>query len=170
MFILDGVVSEGGSVEAHIVSLQHRKSHNISIFSWCQLSEDVSRVEGCGVADLHIVELDVEPAAADGELGVEDLGEGCAELPVDAGAEAADGHDLAVRRGLLAPGERRRHRPVDRHQHVLPATATHTPSQSVAPRSREKEEARHSVEQAERVPVRRRGEEEGEELRILACR
>lgn len=70
------------------------------------------------IVSLHVIEFDVESAAADRELGLQDLGECGAELPVHAGAEPADGHDLAVSRGLLAPSERRRHAPVYRNHDV----------------------------------------------------
>lgn len=111
-------------------------------------------------AYLDIVELDVESAGADGELGLEDVGESGAELAVDAGAEAPEGHDLPVRRGLLAPRERRRHRPVDRHRHVLRHKGSGSATQS--------ESRRHSVEQTERAPGKGGGRTRA--LRILACR
>lgn len=67
----------------------------------------------------HVIELDVESGPADGELGLEYLGDGGAQLAVDAGADAADGHELAVRRRLFAGRERHGHRPVDRHHDIL---------------------------------------------------
>ena len=68
---------------------------------------------------LHIIEFDVESGPADRELGLEDLSHGRAQLPVDAGADPADGDELTVRRRFFARRERHGHRAVYRHHDVL---------------------------------------------------
>jgi len=70
------------------------------------------------VESLHIIEFDVESGPADRELGLEDLSHGRAQLPVDAGADPADGDELTVRRRFFARRERHGHRAVYRHHDV----------------------------------------------------
>lgn len=59
----------------------------------------------CSILYLHILEFDVESGLADRELGLEDLSDGRAQLPVDAGADPAEGDELTVRGWLFARRE-----------------------------------------------------------------
>lgn len=63
-------------------------------------------VGGGGCACLGVVELEEEARLGDGELGLEDGGNGRAQLLVGVGVQASDGDQLAIRRRLLGPPER----------------------------------------------------------------